>query len=49
MLAVQTVKNPELIVGTGGARDIVVKQEEDQLLDDIDFDDLLNWRSKMSL
>ena len=51
MLTVQKDKKPRLepVVGSGETRKIVIKQEEELLLDDVDFDDLLNWRSKMSL
>ena len=50
MLVTQNDKKPRLVVGgTGGTTDIVIKQEEEPLVDDVDFDDLLNWRSKMSL
>ena len=51
MMAVRKDRKPSLVLGTSGpTRDLVIKQEEDDdLVDDVDFDDMLNWRSKMSL
>lgn len=50
-LVTQKDNKPALMAGTDGTSHVFVKEEdeEDDELQDVDFDDFLNWRSKTSL